>query len=121
MSFLVLLYADVTVILSDNKGELQKSLDGHYKYCKEWELEVNPTTTKDIVFSGRKPKPNDNVFTYNGNVVEVVANIKYLGIWYIYNNNYNTCITHLHDRTTQKAMYAFRRTRTWYTNQDLFI
>ena len=56
MSFLVVLYAGVNVILSDNKSELQKSLDGHYKYCKEWKLDVNPTKTKDIVFSRRKPK-----------------------------------------------------------------
>ena len=57
MSLFVLLYADDTVILSDNKHNLQKSLDYLHEYCQNWKLEVNPTKTKVIVFSRRKPKP----------------------------------------------------------------
>ena len=42
---------------------------------------------------------------YNGEVLQVVDNIKYLGIIFKFNNNFDVCQKSLHDQR-QKAMYA---------------
>lgn len=105
MSLFVLLYVDDTVILSDNKANLQHALDHLSEYCREWKLEVNPSKTKVIVFSRRKPKPAENVFMFNGTLLDVVDSMKYLGVTFKFNNNFNACLTNLHDQS-QKAMYA---------------
>ena len=50
----ILLYADDTVIFAESKEELQAALNAMYLYCKSWDLEVNPTTTKVTIFCKRK-------------------------------------------------------------------
>ena len=60
---LVLLYADDTVLFSDNSTDMQQALNVFEEYCKTWKLKVNISKTKIVVFgSGSLPK---NVkFTY---------------------------------------------------------
>lgn len=50
LEFLILLYADDTVILSDNEEDFQNSLNSFASYCKEWKLKINETKTKIIIF-----------------------------------------------------------------------
>jgi hypothetical protein len=46
----VILYADDTVILSENKDGLQKALDIVESYCEIWKLQVNVNQTKAMIF-----------------------------------------------------------------------
>jgi hypothetical protein len=46
----VILYADDTVILSENKDGLQKALDIFESYCEIWKLQVNVNKTKVMIF-----------------------------------------------------------------------
>ena len=46
----VILYADDTVILSENKDGLQKALDIFESYCEIWKLQVNVNKTKVMMF-----------------------------------------------------------------------
>jgi hypothetical protein len=66
---------------------------------------VNTDKTKVIVFGKRKINPNDIELKLNGNRIEVVDSLKYLGILFKFNNNFDLCTKNLHDQG-QKAMYA---------------
>ena len=43
---LLLLYADDTIILAKNAGDLQKALDALGDYCEQWKITVNVSQTK---------------------------------------------------------------------------
>ena len=48
---ILLLYADDTVIIAESAADLQHSLDGLNLYCTAWNLKVNITKTKVVIFS----------------------------------------------------------------------
>ena len=50
MKLYMLLYADDTVILAESADELQAALNAMFLYCKTWNLAVNPTKTKVVLF-----------------------------------------------------------------------
>ena len=50
----LLLHADDTIIMSENATELQLALDGLYIYCNDWNLTVNTSKTKVVIFSKGK-------------------------------------------------------------------
>ena len=68
----MLLYADDTVLLAESAEELQAALNAMFLYCKTWNLSVNSTKTKVIVFEKSNYK-NDYVFMYNGIALDVVS------------------------------------------------
>ena len=51
-----LLYADDTIVLAENEKELQLALDSVHEYCTLYNLTVNTSKTKIIVFSRGKVK-----------------------------------------------------------------
>ena len=46
----VLLYADDTVLLSDNPEDLQRSLNAMKEYCEMYKLSINESKTKIMIF-----------------------------------------------------------------------
>mgnify|MGYP003692219905 FL=1 len=50
LNFLLLLYADDTVIFSESVAGLQKMLDTLNLYADKWKLEVSVSKTKMVVF-----------------------------------------------------------------------
>ena len=86
-----LLYADDTVILSENEAELQIALDSVHEYCIMYKLTVNTSTTKIMVFSRGKVKRFPN-FTYGNNIIEVVSDYVYLGVEMNYDNKFAKAI-----------------------------
>jgi len=83
----VLLYADDTIILSENEHELQTALDTVHKYCELYKLTVNTSKTKIIVFSRGKVR-RFPTFYYGDSIVEVVSDYVYLGVTMNYNNTF---------------------------------
>ncbi|XP_053405613.1 uncharacterized protein LOC128558990 [Mercenaria mercenaria] len=78
LKIIVLLYADDTVLVSDNADDLQKCLNDFNDYCKTWNLVVNKDKTKIIVFGARN---NANFsFKIDNSTLEVVDSYKYLGV-----------------------------------------
>lgn len=77
----ILLYADDTVILSDNEEDFQNSLHSFASYCKEWKLEINETKTKIIIFGARKT--NTFSFKLENHTLEIVDSYKYLGTFFL--------------------------------------
>ena len=50
----VMLYADDTIIVSDNAESFQFCLDTFHTYCVDWKLTVNEPKTIIIIFGARK-------------------------------------------------------------------
>ena len=73
-----LLYADDTVVLAESPKELQAALDAVHGYCQEWQLQVNITKTKVIIFSRGKVKKVPT-FLFGNEPLEVVHEYTYLG------------------------------------------
>ena len=80
LSLYLLLFADDAVIFSESVEGLQTSLDSLESYCKKWNLQVNISKTKIMVFrKGGNLRQNEK-WTYVGENIEIVNNFNYLGI-----------------------------------------
>ena len=78
LRLLVLLYADDTVILSDNADDFQNCLNAFNDYCNEWHLHVNLSKTKIIIFGARNT--NNFNFTLGNEWLDITNTYHYLGI-----------------------------------------
>ena len=97
----ILLYADDTILFSENKEDLQLQLDTFYDYCNAWKLKVNIQKTKAMTFS--TGRTNENVhFTFNGEVIENVKTFNYLGIIFSKGGSF----VHTMKNNVNKAMIA---------------
>ena len=77
---LLLLYADDTVIISENRQDLQLGLDIVENYCNKWKIILNIEKTKIVIFrKGGKLSMNDKWF-YNRSQIEVTKHFTYLGM-----------------------------------------
>ena len=92
---------------------LLNSLNVLNEYCNIWDLKVNASKTKIIIFSRGKVKKLP-VFTLNDDNIDIVDNYKYLGIikvarilWYYFSVqcNFSKAPTHLYDQAS-KAMFS---------------
>ena len=60
----LLMYADDIVILGDTVMELQRKIIVLEKFCEKWEMEVNLTKTKVIIFrNGGVMSKSEKFFT----------------------------------------------------------
>ena len=75
---ILLLFADDMAILGKSSAEVQSHMVNFYLYCNSWGLSVNTATTKIMVFRKRGGLKENEKWTYNGNVIEVVNNFNYL-------------------------------------------
>ena len=80
LSIYLLLFADDAVIFSETAEGLQKSLDNFKIYCKKWNLTVNVEKTKNVVFRKGGNLAQDEIWSYNGQQLEIVSSFNYLGI-----------------------------------------
>ena len=70
----VILYADDTIILSDNAKEFQDVLNTFNEYCKKWKLKINICKTKIIIF-GNYIRNQHFTFYITGEEIEIVKNL----------------------------------------------
>ena len=87
MLLILLLFADDMVILGNSVDVIDTSLELLCNYCNTWSLEVNAQKTKVMVFRKRGGLLNSEVFTFNGNRLEVVNDFSYLGTVFNYTGN----------------------------------
>jgi hypothetical protein len=87
--FIVLLYADDTVLMADNAKDLQRTLDAFSLYGKDFKLHINTLKSQIVIFGGRKQEYK-TVFTINSYALENVNQYKYLGIIFTKTNNFSS-------------------------------
>ena len=74
--------------LGDQLKSNKNSLDILHTYCNTWGLEVNTEKTKIVVFRNRGQIRNNEIWTYNGNIIDVVEEFNYLGAIFNYNGSF---------------------------------
>jgi hypothetical protein len=82
LQIFIIRYADDHVIVSQNKADLQNSLDSFGKYCLQWKLTVNVSKIKILLMVTRK-KNYIIKSLINGQELLKVNEYKYLGIQYV--------------------------------------
>ena len=75
----LLLYANDLILISKSVLGLQEHLLSLKHFCRRVGMQVNISKTKVVVFS-KKRKHNQLKFYFEGNILEEVADYKYLGI-----------------------------------------
>ena len=78
LKLLLLLYADDTVIFSNDKENFQTCLDNFYEYCIMWKLNINFDKTKIVIFNSKSA--NKHIFKIGASDIQVVDSYKYLGV-----------------------------------------
>ena len=102
LKLLVILYADDTLILSDNVSDFQKSLSSFYEYCREWKLTVNLSKSKVVIFGSKNVR--DFQFYLGEQEIEIVDRYKYLGVIFQNNGSFKATRNHLIEQA-KKAMH----------------
>ena len=97
-----LLYADDTIVLAESDEELQKALNAVYDYCNNWQLSVNTTKTKIVIFSNHKVQDYP-AFIFGHDLIEVVDDYTYLGTVF----NYNGCFKKAIEKQLNQGKRAY--------------
>ena len=114
----LLLYADDTVIFAESSSDLQLALNSMSEYCKFWNLTVNSSKTKFVVFSRGKWR-NIPTFYLDSDELERVDDFSYIGIKFNYNGKFIKIMKYLCDR---KAMLSvLKKPRNMCLDLDLQI
>ena len=72
MCIIILLFADDMVLMGNSVIDLQNFLNKLQSYCDVCGLKVNVAITKIVVFMKRGPLRQDEIWNYNGQLLEVV-------------------------------------------------
>lgn len=115
MKILVLLYADDTILISDNPEKLQNTLNDFVNYCKQWGLNINKSKTKALTFGSRSLNPAH--FTIDGSAIENVACYKYLGLMFSKTGSFLTARKQLAEQANKALHFLYQR----ISNLDLPI
>ncbi|MCG8034442.1 MAG: reverse transcriptase family protein [Candidatus Thiodiazotropha taylori] len=102
LTLFAMLYADDTILISEDAESFQACLNSFYKYCQDWKLTVNESKTKIIIFGVRRTDHFN--FKFGSSTIEIVDNYKYLGTIFSKSGSFLNARKHV---TTQakKAMY----------------
>jgi len=100
----LLLYADDTIIMAETSTDLQNALNSLHLYCSTWNLSVNTSKTKIVIFSRGKIRNRPN-FYFGNNKIDICDDYVYLGVTLNYNGKFQKAIR---NQITQakRAMFA---------------
>ena len=98
-----LLYADDLVLMSTTEGGLKKCLQKLESYCDLWQLKVNISKSKIMIFNTSGRVLSGPSFTFQGNVLEKVKSYCYLGVDVACSGSFKTARANLAEKA-QKAM-----------------
>lgn len=76
----LLLFADDLALFDQSARGLQRKINLLYKYCQEWNLQINVSKTKVLVFRNSVRTQIRENWYLNGQTLETVNEYKYLGV-----------------------------------------
>ena len=115
IKIITLLYADDTVIFSEDPDLFQKSLNDFNDYCNKWKLNINTSKTKVIVFGSKHNVKRK--FKIGNSELEIVNSFKYLGVIFSRSGSFLKARKHV----IQQARKAMHLLFTRINNLDLPI
>ena len=113
------MYADDLVILSETSTGLQNCLTNLHDYTMQWDLQINISKTKIMVFQnvGRKV---DNIYTFGHQILEKTKNYKYLGTTISNTGNFKMNESNLKKKGL-RASYIITKNITSYSKPSTAI
>ncbi len=99
-----LLYIDDIALVSSNEEGLQHCIDRLQSYCKTWNLTINNKKTKVVIFNKCGKIMKNNGFSIDKEKLEIVKEMKYLGIVFNSNCTFHSAIENL-KKKSDKAMF----------------
>uniref|UniRef100_A0A0C9R7V2 LIN1_0 protein n=1 Tax=Fopius arisanus TaxID=64838 RepID=A0A0C9R7V2_9HYME len=117
------LYADDAALVAEEGKDLQRMLKTTEIWSDENKMELSTEKTKIMVFrnGGRRRKEE---WRYKGELLQVVNNFKYLGVWFSTRNQFNTHTRNLAGKATQlvnKVWGETRRAKVEDLQKQLFL
>lgn len=89
LNLFVLMNAYDMVIFSESIHEIQEMLNTLYAFTSTWDLAVNVTKTKLVIFINGGNIRNNEMWRSNGEPIEIVDSFIYLGLLLQYNGLFN--------------------------------
>ena len=80
------------------------------QYCNQWELTVNISITKILIFSSGRHAQNFH-FLFKGKEVEIVSEYKYLGIYLYRSGSFLNCKKHIAEQASIAMFDLLRKIR----------
>ena len=68
----------LTIIISNNKANLQKCLDEFHDYCQMWKLNINYSKTEIVIFNSRNNSKYE--FKMGDHIIKITDKYKYLRV-----------------------------------------
>ena len=103
----VILYADDSLVLSDNPKDFQDMLNIFNDYCIKWKLKINTDKTKAMIF-GDYARNRPVSFNIAGDEIETIKEFKYLGVRFTKNGRFVQHIKYL-SALAKKSMQLLRK------------
>ena len=120
LKLLILLYADDTVILSDNQTDFQNSFQNIFNtYSKNWHLNVNINKTKVIVFGARRI--NHFNFKLGDKPIEITKKYHDLGVTFSNNGSFLHARKHIAEHANKAMHYLFTKINNSNLPLDLVL
>ena len=88
LNLYLLMYADDTVLFSENIDDLQKMINCVNIYSNEYDLKVNLSKTKIVVVRNWGPVRDNEEWFLSGEKIELCNDFTYLGVLFHYNGNF---------------------------------
>ena len=89
------MYADDMVIFAESAEGVQYMLDALYTYTEKWNLYVNISKTKIVVFRNGGILSDDDKWYYNGLQIETVNTFTCLGVVLNFNGKFSVAEKHV--------------------------
>ena len=103
-----LMYADDLIIMSETRDGLQICLNKLNDYCSQWNLTVNLTKTKVMIFNKTGKLFKGINFYLGNNQIEVTNEYCYLGITFVPCGSFSVAIKRLYDKGI-KAFFQLKK------------
>ena len=87
-------------------------------YCDMWNLQINVSKTKDLVFSRGKIRNKPEIY-FGDQILDVVYSYTYLGITFNYNDTFNPAIKRLYDIATRAMFEILKKDRSMFLSIDI--
>ena len=116
----VLLYADDTILLAESPEELQAALNSMNLYCNDWNLKINVSKTKVVIFSRGKKRKHPH-FYLGDKLLEICSDYLYLGVKFNYNGKFSKAQQELFDKGNRAMFSILKRSRQLKLPIDLQI
>ena len=107
LNLYLFMYADDTVLFSENVHDLQKMIDTVNECSVEKGLHINLSKTKIVVFRSKGIVKQNEKWYLNGNFIDICDEFMYLGLLFNYNGSFTNTQKVLTDQGRKAVFYLY--------------